>query len=496
MQSFCIFKARTIKVFMKDILLKAKNGKAAEWIKRLLLSYKFPFITAAVELICYYLGLDVVTFLYIGVTAVAALLLLEDLTPIIGIALFSGCMISVKNSPSPLGTGTNYYSHPAVLTVIGIIATVIAAALIYRVVLNVKNKQVKFTPMFWGYVALSLAFMCSGFFDDDYSAKHLLYGLLMTVFHFGFFVLISSNVKITEENYKRIAFSFLALSFMLLIELAVVYLTTPNIINDFNIHKESLFFGWGQWNTIGMFFVSRVPFILYLAGKYKWGWVLTLYSIVIVLATVLTASRQSMLAIAVIYVISYAVLIFKGKNRWINLSIAVVTIISALIVITIFSEEIVKFLNNMIESLVNTEGEFTGNGRTGLIDMAIQAFKANPVFGGGWYVQLAEDPGFVGIALIPEMYHNSVFQMLGACGILGLLTYGIHRIQTVIVFFRRPTTERTTLALVILGLIIMGFFDNHIFYIFPTMFYTSIIAILHNSEKPPRKLKTLTSGKK
>lgn len=476
---------------MKERFQNLKNGKAATFLKAFLNWRYLPFITAAVDLLCYYLGLDIVIIYYVGLTVSLSLFLLDDITPIIGILLFTNCMVTKINSPSPLAGGADYYSNPVVLVFIAIIAVILVCSVIYRIVYCFKNKTFKITPMFWGYVALSVSFLCAGFFSQDYNPMNMVYGLLMTVFHAGFFILISGNTKVSQENYLRIAFSFLALSLMLLIELSVLYATTPGIISDLSIDKEKISFGWGMWNTIGMLFTVSLPFILYIASKYKHGWIFTLYSIIVVFGVLLSGSRQSMLATAVIYIISYIVLLVKGKNRKINFAIAAVSVIAVVAVILIFSEQFVEFLKNMLSSLVNSEGEFTGNGRTGLIELAIEAFKANPIFGGGWYIELAEDPGFAGISLVPDMYHNSIFQMLGACGIIGLISYLVHRVQTIVAYFRQPTTDRTFIAIAVLALLIMGLFDNHIFYIFPTMFYSAFIAVIENGSKPEKPITSL-----
>jgi hypothetical protein len=81
------------------------------------------------------------------------------------------------------------------------------------------------------------------------------------------------------------------------------------------------------------------------------------------------------------------------------------------------------------------------------------------------------------------MYHDTLLQFLGACGAVGLFAYGVHRSQTVISYVKNITVERTYIALTILALLLVSLFDNHLFYIFPTLTYSMIVAVMVNSEK-------------
>ncbi len=77
-----------------------------------------------------------------------------------------------------------------------------------------------------------------------------------------------------------------------------------------------------------------------------------------------------------------------------------------------------------------------------------------------------------------DMAHNTILEMMSACGIIGLLGYALHRVQTFICFFKNPTTERSFIALIVASLLINSLLDNHILNIIPTMVYSLLIAVL------------------
>jgi O-antigen ligase len=135
------------------------------------------------------------------------------------------------------------------------------------------------------------------------------------------------------------------------------------------------------------------------------------------------------------------------------------------------------FVRSIMQNLTN------GSGRLDLWAEGLVAFSENPVFGKGFYVDLYGDPGFAGMDIIPLMYHNTVIQLLGACGTLGLLTYAIHRTQTVISLIKNITVERLFITISILGLLICNLFDNHLFYILPTILYSMLLSVLIKGEK-------------
>ncbi len=453
----------------------------------ILTSKYFPFITAIFSLLCYYLGWDIVFIYYVGIVGLFVLLLLDDISPIITVLLFMCILVSYENSPSNIMSESDYYFSPAILAQVFIVIGALGAAVIYRVSLTCIKKQFSFHPVFWGLCAFALVLVCNGLFSADYNPKNLVYGLVMALCFLGIFTVLKDNIVMSDATFEKMALSFFALSIVLIVELLVKYFTTEGLYVDGAFHRERLTFGWGMWNTMGMMLTICLPAVTYLAGRYKYGFIFTMFSAFLFVAVWMSCSRQAMLASLVMYPICLVILLIQGNNRYANICVVLCALIAIAIVMAIFQETIFKYFKDLISQLV-INGELNGNGRISLWKGGIEYFKSAPFFGIGYYSNLYNDylggyAGYSGMSFIPPMCHNTVIQLLSACGIMGLLTYVFHRIQTIICFIKNITIDRIFIALTILSLIGLSLFDNHIFNIFPTIIYSALVAMLVNSEK-------------
>ena len=472
---------------MKEKFSKIKNNGFVQAWKEILVSRCFPFITAAISLFCYYLGLDIVFIYYIGIVGIMILLFLDDISPFVTLLLFMCILISRENSPSNLSTSSNYYFSPAILTQIFIVIGALSAALIYRVVLTCIRRQFSISPIFWGLCAFAVVLLCNGLFSQNYTTKNLVYGLVMALCFLGIFTALKDNLSMTDEAFERIALSFFALSMVLIFELLVAYFTIDGLYVDGNFNREKLTFGWGMWNTMGMMLLICLPAVLYLADKYKYGFIFTLFSVILFIAIWMSCSRQAMLGSLLIYPTCLIILLIKGTNRFANICIMFCSLVAIFILLLISRDTIFKYFKDLISKII-VDGELAGNGRKRLWEEGVKNFKSAPFLGVGFYSNLYEVfqdgfTGFSGMSFIPQMCHNTLIQLLSACGIVGLLTYLIHRVQTFISFFKNVNFDRLFIFLTILALVSVSLVDNHIFNIFPTIIYSCLIAVLVASEK-------------
>lgn len=483
------FDCQSIKI-MKEKFSKIKNSGFVQAWKDILFSKFFPFITAAISLFCYYLGLDIVFIYYIGITGLIILLFLDDISPLITLLLFMCILISQENSPSNLSESSAYYFNPAILTQIFVLIGILSLALIYRVTLTCIKKQFSFSPIFWGLCAFSVVLLLNGLFSTDYNTKNLVYGLVMMLCFLGIFVALKDNLIMTDEAFERIALSLFALSIVLIFELLAAYFTVDGLYVDGNFYREKLTFGWGMWNTMGMMLLICLPAVFYLASKYKHGFIFTMFATVLFVAIWMSCSRQAMLASLLLYPICLIILLVKGTNCLANICIVICSLV-AVAILLVSKDTILNYFKDLISKIV-VNGELYGSGRVRLWEGGIEYFKSAPFLGVGFYSNLYKDfqdgfTGFSGMSFIPNMCHNTLIQLLSACGIIGLLTYLIHRVQTIISFFKNITFDRTFIALTILALLIVCLVDNHIFNIFPTIIYSILIAVLVASEKKTNK---------
>lgn len=531
---------------MKDVLSKIKQSKAVEILKRVLSDKYFTVATACVTVLFYYLNLEIITIYYIAITGALTVLLLDDLTPLLSNFLFMCIMISVKHSPSTFlvgdGNGSNYLGQPAILAQIIVLICLYVIATFVRLALTIKQNKFKITPVFWTLVAFSAVLLLNGVFSKNYRFLDFVYGVFLAFCFLGIFCIVKDSLSCTQEAYSRIAFTFFVFSVALLFELVVKYISA-GVIQDGKINRNLLAFGWGMYNNFALLLLICVPSVMYLAGTQKYGYLYFVYSIFVSIGVILSMSRQAWVALVVIYLISLVALLLIGKHRLINSIITGVVAVVFLILILTLKDKILLLLSGtpnakgtkaavlllgvalyvIAISILNIKcknkpvkygitggsvliilivaGIFyektfellyklieSSNGRNVLWKDSVDNFRSAPVFGIGFFVNLNNDPGFAGMEIIPNMYHNTFFQLLGACGIFGLLAYIAHRVFTVISFGKNMSVERSFIGLSILCILITTLFDNHLFYILPTILYSFLLAILIKGQTPTEKL--------
>ena len=228
---------------------------------------------------------------YVGLVGLFILLFLDDISPVITLLLFMCILVSYENSPSNIMTDSDYYFSPAILAQVFIVIGALGAAIIYRVVLTCVKGQFSFHPVFWGLCAFAVVLLCNGFFSANYNPKNLVYGLVMALCFLGIFTVLKDNITMTDETFEKIALSFFALSVVLIVELLVKYFTTEGLYVDGAFHRERLTFGWGMWNTMGMMLLICIPASTYLAGRYKFGFIFTMFSAFLFVACWMSCSR-------------------------------------------------------------------------------------------------------------------------------------------------------------------------------------------------------------
>lgn len=463
---------------MKAFICNLKGQNFRQTLTSVLNSKYFPFVTAAVVTVFYYLGWDMVTFYYMCAVTVLMLLLLDDLTPLVAQFPFFHVMISKQHSPSEtaMAADPGFFMRPANLAQIIIILSVIFIAIAARLIVLGKARTFKPTSVFWGLCALAAAFLLNGAFTPDYSVYDFFYGLIMAALFLVIFVLVSANVKLCHENYQKIAFSFFALSLVVMLELAVVYLTNLGdmLTSEGHIIKQMMVFGWGIWNTIGLLLVISVPAVMFLATQYRHGEWFILYATLLAVATFLTTSRQSMIGVMLIYPASLLVTLLHSGNRKNNLIMSGILFVLAVIILAVFWNGIMRLMGSVFDDMFDENGLLYGNGRLRLTRFAMQFFSENPIFGSGFNASYNEND-FTGLNFVPEFACNTFAEIFAACGMVGFIAYIIHRYQTFITFIEDPSFNKTYTVLIIAAILLISLFDNHMFNIFPNLIYSGLL---------------------
>ncbi|MDE7163406.1 MAG: O-antigen ligase family protein [Clostridia bacterium] len=469
---------------LKAIGEYVEKSKVTHILRRALSSYFFPLVTACVSLACYYLGWDIVTIWYMCICGTAIMVCCKDVTPVICIFLFLNILVSLKHSPAYMGAASDYFVRPAILGQEIVAVAFFAGSVIFRLVTGIVSRRFKLTPMFFGMVALCVAFALSGLFSTRYTPLNLMYGLALSATLLGIFTFVCGNIQIDEKTFIRIAFYLVALFATVAFELLIAYCTYDGLIVNGKVVRSLLFFGWGTYNQMGMILTLTLPAWFYLAGKDKYGTAYLVGALLNLLACYLCFSRQAMLMGSVIFAACAVWLLIwdKGRKRIINASVMAGILVIAAIILGVKHKDVSYFFSSFWDALE------TGSGRIAIWRDGLRNFLTKPVFGVGFYNPAAEygDVGYFSGNLsysIPRMCHNTVLQIVSACGLVGLITYVIHRTQTVISFINNITHERVFIAMTLAALLLVCLLDNHIFYFLPTIVYAVLVALLSVTEK-------------
>ena len=460
---------------------KFNAGSIVGAVESAILSPYFPFVTAIVTLACYYLSLDMAIIWYMALCGAFILVFSRDASPLITLFLFMNIMISMKNTPTLAGGNqpSDYYFQTHIVVQIGVAIGLFGCAGVYRMIRAALRGQIKRTPTLFGLCAFAAAIMLNGLFSEGYTAMNVLYGFFMAFMFLGVYAICSGSAEAGEGTFSRIAWAFVALSVCLVIELAVAYATYDGLwLESGGIERSKLYFGWGMYNTMGMLLTISMPAAAWLAVRHKFGNAFTAWLVVLEICVFVSLSRQAMLCGTAIFAVCVVWILLKtgGRARWINCGIFAAAAVGAAVALGVnrgMVDEVIAMLTNNF---------FSGSGRDGLYEQALNVFFANPVFGNGFYRDLANDPGFIGLSIMPDMYHNTVLELLAAGGLVAFVPYVVHRMHTVISFVKDPSENRFFVGLVMFALIILSLLDNHMFYILPTLVYSYMTAVLIKSE--------------
>lgn len=465
-----------------DLLM---NAKISVVLSRFFNSIYFPVLTAAVVLTFYYLGLDILTIWYVCICCTLIFLTCKDVTPVLCVFLFMGIMISQKNTPSPNGASSDFFERTENLVQIGLGISLAICTAVYRVVVSALSGKLRLSPVFWSLVVLSVAFLLNGVLSDGYKPENLLYGAVLAGLFLGIYTVAVGNITVDGRTFKKVAFYLIVHFLVLAAEIIVLYAKTENLISDDRVNRELLFFGWGTYNNFGMMVCTTLPAWFYLAGSVKCGFLYIFGGAANLIIAFMSMSRQAMLVSLFLFIVCCIWLIVrsKGERRAAAAAVIAFIVVVAVILYNGYYEDLKKFLEPLFENLK------TGSGRLALWKEGIKNFLSNPLFGIGFYGGdiSAWDYGAAGMEFIPRMYHNTFVQLAASCGLVGLLAYIAHRTQTVISFFNNPSHERLFLVLAACGILLTSLLDNHIFYLFPTLVYSTLLSLLTLTEKREKR---------
>ena len=279
----------------------------------------------------------------------------------------------------------------------------------------------------------------------------------------------------------------------LIVTFEVIYIikTGDGIVVDGVIQRTKIFTGWGVYNNLGAIIAMSIPFAFYFAATTKLCTLWLAIGTLLFGGVILSCSRGSIVAAVIIYALSLIVTFFTAKSKAL-FRISCVLMIAGIAVLGVMHREmLLKMFEKVPKILEKIDGEFVFNDsdRFKLYQSGIDAFKSSKIFGVTFFpidyaiYDYATLEAFT--SFFPPRWHNTVIQMLASSGIVGLIAYGLHRLDTVRIYIKRRNLSRAYysnafIALSIGALLLSSLLDCHLFNIGPTLFYSTMLAVMEH----------------
>ena len=448
-----------------------KDARFVSLINRFFCGPVYPVLLSLSVIIGHITGLELYTAA-INVLAVSVAFIFGDsFRPAIPFACTAVFQVSRINTPGD-PSYSDYFLHPARVAVFFVIVALLASSVVIFFVKTRLYKEMGYgrNPLFLGLAVLSVGFLLNGAFSDTWQIKDLLYALLEALAFWFFFVIFYCGLKreSAEDNLGYFIYVSALMAFVLIAELLWLYLF-GGVFSEGAIVKEKILFGWGIWNTMGVYLAILIPIFFLGAIRGKRTLLYLALATVTFGAVFLTLSRNAILFGGLGYAVCLIIGCFKGEKRKIFKWVTLVGICLVAVGTVIFFDKISVIFGDLFSR------GFSDNGRFELWKAAFLRFKSAPVFGKGFYSFDVDI--YAPTTFLPTLAHQTVLEMLSAMGVFGFACYVFYRVLTLKPFFFRPSTEKTMLLISILVMLGESMLDNFIFHFHHLVHYSVALAL-------------------
>lgn len=489
-----------------------RNSRFAVAFNRFCASPWFLACLGALTLLTYAFALELYFYGLVLLFVFCVCLFCDDFLSILPLFIFCYISPSSKNNPGKAETSVFYGAGGITILILAGFAVV---ALMLRIAtdknMGFKKLFTKKRSLLIGFLVLGGAYLLSGIGSDHYTEivwKNLFFALLQFLSLFLLYFLFSATIQ--WKNVDKRYFAWIAVIFSLTVvgELVHVYFTQnvimDKVIKDTVIGKTILrahiYTGWGMYNNVGALIALGIPLAWYLAVSYRHGYLLIIPASLFVLATVFSCSRGSMLGAVLAFLVSIVYACIKSKHR-ISLLITTFSIACLCGGMFFWVQKSLPYLFESTPDLFNLDNLFAidsfkdflllfnDSNRFSTYKEGFKVFKQYPIFGDSFYPSDFTPWDFSELdefsSFFPPRWHNTIVQILVSCGSVGLIAYLFHRVQTILLFTKKRTLEKTFIGFSVLVLLFMSLLDCHFFNIGPAFFYSSALLFAENMEKKP-----------
>lgn len=423
-------------------------------------------------------------FAFVNMIVVSfAFLTTRTIKPMIFFVLTVFYQMNAVHSPMDPVNSTYYLTgRRAALLVIGAAAFVICGT-----IYTFKNKFYKKDnflkmPLFLPMMIFTAGLVANGFMKSDYTVGNLLWALALVVVYVVLFGMLWIALKDEDPHEITDYFTYINLlvSWMLLIEVAGIYLSGGLFVNG-TVDRGAFTLGFGKTNAVGFVLASLIPMNFYgfMRNKSKVMPYVHLLTAFALFGAALTSTSRNAVLIGCLY-FAFCVIfsMFAGdRKKTARILLPSLIVVAAVVALVFFKEELVSLARHYIDRTDIDDGLNSASaGRISIWKECLRIFKDNQLFGAGFF---GEEMKFAQpmADIIPHFAHNTLFQLLAGTGVVGTLCYGYYRICTLKYAFRNPTLDRFMLTVAASTILTGSMLDNHLFDIYPGIYYTTALVI-------------------
>jgi len=436
----------------------------------------YALLITALIFIGYATETEVFCFLLMTVSILVACFVAHDfrfaMMPFVGTVSF----VTIAHTPG----APTYSDHYGTAPILPILIVAFGSILVGFAVFVIRNRK-RANPfpkrgVLLSLVILSVALCLNGAFNSAYTVQNLAFAASFPLTLIATFLLFSLFVDFKKGASEHFMFCMVLAGMLIVLQLAYVFACTDVIKFDENgnIQKWSIVLGWAVHNSFAGLLTMLIPACFYFAATHRYGWIFYGLGLVELLAVVASQSRAATLVGALIALLCMIAVCFFGKNqrinRYITLGIVAIGIAGAIFL----WDKVSGLFYNLL-----TNG-FGDNGRFEIWKSGMDQFLSHPIFGAGFYDNgiTAEEVLSWNLQIYPNLYHNTLIQMLGSAGIVGLGAYLFHRFCTVRLVLTRPSLYKTMLAIGVLALVLFSLLDVLFFITYPLLYYALFLVFM------------------
>lgn len=447
---------------------------------KFLYSPLFFWVLGGLAILANVFGKELIAYTILLPLAACICLFGRDLLPLMPV--FACAYISPSAANNPGVNENSIFSLSGGGLYLGVLLAVLVGSLVYRLVKDPDFGGKKFLTqrrkLLSGMCVLGITYaisgLCSGHWAE-YGWRNLLFAAIQFVAVAGLYWLFSGSVKWEQAPKAYVYWMGICVGYVLVAELLGIYLTKHIWVGG-TIHRERIFTGWGNYNSMGALFAMMIPLPLYIAVKGRFKWFGLLSSFVFLAALLFTCSRVSMIMGAVIFAVSYVFYLIHSRHAKGRVVVYAISALIPIVLLLVFWKELQALLGKMSDMGFESFAERSMGYKEG-----IKQFLKYPIFGGTFFpVDFKELYVWSQLdnftALFPPRWHNTVIQLLATGGVVCLFGYIVHRVQTVKLFLKNPSSDKTFAALFILALLLTSLLDCHFFNVGPVLLYSAMLA--------------------